>query len=173
MTKIINFYAGPGAGKSTNAAGLFYVMKRAGIKAELVQEYAKDLVWDGSFDLLKNQLLVVSEQIHRQQRLLGKVEYVITDSPVPLAVLYAKEEDKRLIEMVVDNYYQKSQNINVFVNRTKKFVQEGRVHSLEESKGIDKLVADDLGIVFDFNIDSSGDVSKLMKDILAHDNNII
>lgn len=29
-TKVINFYAGPGAGKSTNAAGLFYEMKKLG-----------------------------------------------------------------------------------------------------------------------------------------------
>ncbi len=39
MTKsiVINFFAGPGSGKSTTAAGVFFTLKTAGQKAELVQ----------------------------------------------------------------------------------------------------------------------------------------
>jgi len=40
-TKVINLFAGPGAGKSTTAAGLFAEMKRANVDVELVTEYVK------------------------------------------------------------------------------------------------------------------------------------
>ncbi len=38
-------FGGPGTGKSTSAAGLFFKMKLAQMEVELVTEYAKDLVW--------------------------------------------------------------------------------------------------------------------------------
>lgn len=44
--KVINLFGGPGIGKSTLAAGLFEHMKIAGFNVELVNEYAKDMVWE-------------------------------------------------------------------------------------------------------------------------------
>jgi pantothenate kinase len=41
-TTIINVYGGPGAGKSTSAAYLYYLLKVAGKNVELVREYVKD-----------------------------------------------------------------------------------------------------------------------------------
>ena len=42
--KVINFYGGPGVGKSTKAAGMFYKMQLAGYSVELVNEFAKECV---------------------------------------------------------------------------------------------------------------------------------
>ena len=39
--KVINFFGGPGVGKSTAACDLFVAMKKAGYKVEYVDEYAK------------------------------------------------------------------------------------------------------------------------------------
>lgn len=44
MTSVINLIGGPGSGKSTTAAGLFFRMKSMGVRCELVTEYAKELV---------------------------------------------------------------------------------------------------------------------------------
>ena len=52
--KVINLFAGPGTGKSTTAAGLFYKMKSKGYMVELVTEFAKDLVYQESFFRLKD-----------------------------------------------------------------------------------------------------------------------
>jgi adenylylsulfate kinase-like enzyme len=41
---VINLFGGPGTGKSTLAAALFTDLKMKGINAELVTEFAKDLV---------------------------------------------------------------------------------------------------------------------------------
>ncbi len=40
-TIAINFYGGPGTGKSSMAAAIFSNLKNEGINAELVTEYAK------------------------------------------------------------------------------------------------------------------------------------
>ena len=46
MSKIINLYGGPGVGKSTTAAGLFYKMKIAGYSCELAYEWIKLKVYE-------------------------------------------------------------------------------------------------------------------------------
>ncbi|TYO65512.1 hypothetical protein FXV83_16395 [Bradyrhizobium hipponense] len=61
MALVINLIGGPGSGKSTTAAGLFFLMKLAGLKAELVVEYAKELSYDENWSTLKNQLHVLAE----------------------------------------------------------------------------------------------------------------
>ena len=62
-TLLVNFYAGPGAGKSTGAAYIFAKLKMKGIDSEYVSEYAKDRVWqDDQFPLKYCQLYVTSKQ---------------------------------------------------------------------------------------------------------------
>ena len=78
--KVINFFGGPNSGKSTKAAGLFYKMNMAGYSVELVNEFAKECVWEDNVPMLKDQLYMLAHQHRKILRLEGKVEYVITDS---------------------------------------------------------------------------------------------
>lgn len=87
-TKFINLAAGPGTGKSTTAAGLFYRLKSMGINAELVTEYAKDRVWSEDFKTLGLQPYMSGKQLMRQYKLLGNVEVAVTDSPIIFSLLY-------------------------------------------------------------------------------------
>ena len=41
MTKIINLFGGPGIGKSTQAAGLYYEMKKLNMNVEMPYEFPK------------------------------------------------------------------------------------------------------------------------------------
>ena len=54
--KVINLVGGPGCGKSTTAAGLFYELKRRDYSVELVTEYAKSRVWEDSLRTLNDQI---------------------------------------------------------------------------------------------------------------------
>ena len=85
---VINFYGGPGSGKSTAAAGLFYQMKIAGYNVELTDEFAKECVWEGNIPMLADQLWVLGHQHRKILRLSDKVDYIITDSPVLLSPIY-------------------------------------------------------------------------------------
>ena len=81
--KVINLFGGPGVGKSTAAAGLFYEMKKRQLSVELVTEYAKDMVWENRQNILDDQIYIFAKQQRRIARLRDHhIDWVITDSPI-------------------------------------------------------------------------------------------
>ncbi len=139
-TVIVNLFAGPGAGKTTCAWAIASELKKRNIETEYVSEYAKECVWDNRTDLLdgsfEHQTAIYEEQNRRVQRLLGKVDVVVTDSPAILSLVYAKEKNSEFENKVLTEFGQQ-QNFNLFINRGKVFQQAGRVHNLAQSKQLD------------------------------------
>jgi hypothetical protein len=87
----VNFYAGPGAGKSTASEGISYLLKRKGHNVELIREFIKDWAYMGrpikSFD----RVHFFGEQIHREDLMLQcGVQTIVTDSPLLLIPAYGK-----------------------------------------------------------------------------------
>ena len=62
MTIVVNFVSGCGAGKSLMSALTFAELKMKHLNVELVQEFAKQLVWENRIDELDNQFLVTKTQ---------------------------------------------------------------------------------------------------------------
>jgi ABC-type oligopeptide transport system ATPase subunit len=150
-TKVINLFAGPGAGKSTTAAGLFNLMKLSGEKVELVTEYAKDLTYEKNSSILGNQMTVLGEQFHRLFRLKGQVEWIITDSPLLLGTLYAQGPFKSAgFTGTVLWAFEVFDNVNFVIQRTKEYQTFGRSQTEAEAKQVDLKVLgliDALGMV--------------------------
>lgn len=141
--KVINITAAPGVGKSTAAAGLFNVMKTLGdFKVELVTEYAKDLTYEERNVTLANQFYLTAKQDHRLRRLVGKVDWVITDSPLPLSIAYMPEEYKEWLEPAVWGAFERYQNFNVHLLRDPKrpYQTYGRNQSEAESMRLDCVI---------------------------------
>lgn len=132
MTKIINLYGGPGSGKSTTAAGVFYHLKQAGINSEYVQEFAKDLTWEERFTALQCQPYILGKQYYRLNRLLGKVDIIVTDSPVLLSMYYNNLALPEL-DVLALALHNKFDNINYFLKRIKPFMQAGRNQTKDEA----------------------------------------
>lgn len=168
MTKIINLYGGPGTGKSTTAALLYGEMKQKGINCELVTEYAKDVVWWEAEAKLKNQIYVFAKQHSRIFRLLDKVDYIITDSPLLLSCFYGRHESEEfhnLIKHEVNSH----DNIHIFLNRCKKYNPIGRMQTEDEARYIDIQIISMLqGNDIDFSIFDAGKgvVSTIMNKVL-------
>lgn len=133
---VINLFGGPGTGKSTNAAEIFALLKREGINCELVREYAKDKVWEGHPNLLKDQIYVFAKQNRKLHTVADKVDIVITDSPLLLSVIYGQEYSKTFHDLVYEQF-EKYNNLNIFLIRTKNYNPSGRLQTLEEAKEID------------------------------------
>jgi tRNA uridine 5-carbamoylmethylation protein Kti12 len=93
MAKHICIFAGPGTGKSTTCAGLFYKMKSNGYKVEYCTEYAKNLVFSKDFYRLKDQLYVLAKQSHPWFKLDSQVDYTINDGPFLLGTIYLQESE--------------------------------------------------------------------------------
>jgi hypothetical protein len=135
---VVNFFAGPGAGKSTTAAAVFAALKWSGVVCELVCEYAKDKVWEEQMGILNNQYYVFGKQLQRQLRLLEKVDVVVTDAPILLSVIYNKNVPA--FNSVVHEEFLRFNNLNYFVTRAKPYVQVGRYQDEEGAHAVDSDV---------------------------------
>jgi molybdopterin-guanine dinucleotide biosynthesis protein len=137
--KVINLWGGPGCGKSTTATGLFSLMKMRGHRVELVTEYAKELTYDKNWEMLVKQEYIFPEQYQRQLRLKGQVDYAITDSPLPLNLIYARDElkkDNKFNTWVVDGFNE-FDNFNIMLMRVKPYSHYGRKESSDKALDID------------------------------------
>lgn len=134
----INFWAGPGTGKSTIAAAIFANLKWLDKDCELISEYAKDMVWEESFKKLTNQIYIFSKQHKKHFVLDGKVDYVITDSAIPLTCIY--DNDTKYLKELVLSEFNKFNNLNILLKRTKKYNTNGRTQTFDEAISVDNKI---------------------------------
>lgn len=150
MTLVTNLFAGPGAGKSTLAAGLFAELKRRHVNCELVTEFAKDKVWEESFAVLDNQLYVFAKQFHRLKRLFGKVDVIVTDAPLLLSLYYGCRESYVFKALVMEQH-ERMGTMNFFLERPARetYDERGRMQTYDEAVAIDlslKKLLEDNGV---------------------------
>lgn len=162
-TLIINLFGAPGAGKSTGATYIFSKLKMAGIDAEYVSEFAKDKVWEKQSEVFwKTQMYVTGKQSWKIARCVGKVDVIITDSPIRLGRTYAEAVNRpKLAEAIseeADLYNDCS--IDIFINRVKPYNPNGRHQTEEESDKIAETMKQSLknqGLnLLEFNGDEAG-----------------
>jgi len=139
--KVINMFAGPGSGKSTLAAHVFALMKWKEYKVEHIQEYIKSAVYENR-NIFSDQIYIFGKQQRRQHILRHQVDYVVTDSPLLLSAVYAPEDYFPSFATLCLEVHYSYDNINIFVERTKPYVNLGRSQTYDEAKEIDDKVQD-------------------------------
>lgn len=175
-TIIINAFAGPGAGKTTSCLEITEKLKKQGFVTEYVQEYAKELVWDNKLDLLngsmENQFAILREQLNRIDRLYGKVDFIVTDSPVLLNATYLKVPNEEYIK-AIQEIYSHFDNFNYFVERNvDAFETEGRIHNLEQSLQIDDELKDTLSeLNLEYNTYNHSTIDNIVQDVIEYKEN--
>lgn len=138
---VVNLAGSPGAGKSTGAAKIFSELKMRGINCELVGEVAKDITWEHNMTALSCQEYVFGKQSYRLARCRNDVDVIVTDSPLPLTIIYTRNPAIKkpltdLVMAVFDSY----DNINFFINRTKPYNPKGRNETEAESNAISEEI---------------------------------
>jgi len=142
MALVVNLFAGPGAGKSTTAAGVFHELKKLGVSCELVTEFAKDKVWEGNKKVFCCQPYILGKQFWRLFRCDGEVDVVITDSPLLLTVVYNdRYSDLQHLNPFVFELFNKFNNLNYVIQRTKTYDTRGRNEDVLSAQAIDGEVA--------------------------------
>jgi nicotinamide riboside kinase len=143
-TILINCFGGPSSGKSTMCAGLFTKLKCLGVDSEMALEYAKDVIWEESFKKLDNQIYIFAKQLHRLKRLQGKVDVIITDSPIILSTIYVDaynvKEDNTTFKKLIIEEHRKFNAINFFIKRVHTYEPNGRLQTLEQAEQIDNKI---------------------------------
>ena len=147
MSKIINFFGGPGIGKSTQASGLFTEMKKHHMSVEYTYEFPKEVAWEGNISQLRDQFFITANQHRNISRLYGKVDYIIVDSPIILGCFY----EQRYGEGYPASFYgmtglsdflwklfKQYDNINILLKRNDEtYDTNGRLQGLQEAQEID------------------------------------
>lgn len=139
--RVINLWTGPGAGKSTTAAGLFNLMKNQGLSVELVTEVAKEFTWQKDYGSLQNQLLLLALQDQRLRRLVGQVKWAITDSPLPQGLAYCTEEYEDWLPITVEGAHSRYDNYDILLYRKKPYVAAGRLQTESAALALDLEIA--------------------------------
>ena len=145
-TTIISLYGGLGAGKSTSAAYMYYLLKAAGENAELVREYVKDWAWEGRKINTYDQLYFLGKQIRKESMLFGKVDWLVTDSPIMMNLYYASIYCEPVlsegVRAAVLSFHSQTikdgmKHYHVLLHRTKPYMAEGRYQTEDEALCID------------------------------------
>ena len=145
-TIIINIAGGPGTGKTTVAAKVFSQLKAMGYDVENVSEFAKELVWEGRSEAFNDRLYMHSEQNHRLMQMNGKLDYIITDSPLFLTSVYNSYylKDKfpksynDMIDLATIETFKLYNNRVYLLERETSYNVVGRRENQNEANDIDK-----------------------------------
>lgn len=136
----VNFFGAPGTGKTVLAHELFVHAKQQGFNCEVINELAREWAYYDRKIQGLDQLLLFAHQANREDVCLRnfKTDFVITDSPVPMAIFYSLILDDSLrssydgFSKTIDLYYP---SVNFFCkpNPKYKYHMAGRHHSRDES----------------------------------------
>lgn len=180
MSLIINFFGGPGIGKSTQSAGLFTKMKKAHMDVELTYEFPKVVAWEENHSAIKDQFYITANQHRNISRLYGKVKYIVVDSPIILGMVYKDRYSKEpeypsmfydeTFDQFVLSLFKKYDSLNILLRRDETTYDEnGRFQDLSEAKDIDqdiknRLIIHDIPFIeFDVNENTSTNIFNYIK----------
>ena len=138
---IVNFFGGPGAGKTTAAADLFISLKRNNVDAHFVGDFAQECILEGNAESLRDQVYIFGNTYHRLQSSYQQSVVTVTDAPVLLNCIYQEGLPATFNQLVLA-MHERFRNLNVLLERRDGYNHSmvGRVHSLSESVGIDKQI---------------------------------
>lgn len=140
----ICLYSGPGAGKSRLAARLYGELTE--FPVDLVSEYVKKWAYEGRKISGFDQIKIFGEQIVREELILKSGRSIITDSPIPLQLIYAQKYKvdcwPSLMEIAKD-FDKKWPSVNIFLDRVGiPYDNTGRYESFNEALQLDRNIID-------------------------------
>ena len=141
MALVINLFGGPGCGKSTLAAGVFYHLKRQGVNCEFVHEFAKGLAWEQRMGALQDQLYILGNQVRLMNRCMDDVDVIVTDTSILYGVVYSRQHPTDYqddFEQVVIAAFNSMNNMNIWVNRAYPYDPIGRYQDEDGAHELDR-----------------------------------
>lgn len=141
MIKRVNFFAGPGVGKSRLAARVFAHLLP--YKVAHVTEFVKKWAILGIKPQGEDQCLIFSNQMSEEDTLLRKADFIVTDSPIFLNAAYSQfygyEGSDELVTLA-RRFDRKFRPLNFFIDRTVAYEQFGRYQDEAAARDFDEFL---------------------------------
>ncbi len=139
---LLDLWAPPGVGKSRTMAAVFSLLKNRGHRVELSPEVAKGHSYDGNANALGDPFYILGCQEFQNSRLIGKVDYIVTDCPVGMCVVYSSKEDAPMVAQLAMHVRSRYRCFDVRLTRDpgRHFETYGRQHTEEESLALEAKV---------------------------------
>ena len=138
---VVNFFGGPGTGKTTAAARLFVELKLRNVDCEMHDEQARQCIQQGQIGALDVQPYLFGLQLYKLRTTAKNTDVVIMDSPLMLNPIYDKAKSSALRALVLEEH-RRFRNLNLFCARPTNAPHSmvGRVHDLQESIVLDERI---------------------------------
>jgi hypothetical protein len=143
-TKVINIIGGPGSDKSLYSAAIILYLNLCNKTVEVIPNYAKTLVWQRNFEVLKNQYFIAQRQFEMINMLDGQVQFLINECSLPQVLYYNENYEDNICDLAktrtqILDWYKQHNNVNLLVERgDKKYVHTGRFQDEEHARQIDR-----------------------------------
>lgn len=156
MIRRVNFYGGPGCGKSTTSTFVFTSLKRENYNVEYIPEYVKKWTYYNRKPQGFDQIYLFGKQLQAEDLALrGGFDTIVSDSPIFLSAIYAQEYGtpgaKQLKELALE-VEQTYHSLNIFLVRgDKKYNTSGRFQTAKEAEELDtKIIGNLVGYGINF-----------------------
>jgi len=147
-TKVINIIGGPGSDKSLFSSAIILHLNLHHKTVEIIPDYAKSLVWQQNFEVLKNQYFIAQRQYEMLNLLDGQVQFLITECSLPQVLYYNEHYEDNICDISktrtqILEWYGQHDNVNILVERgDKKYMHTGRFQDEEQARSIDRGLRD-------------------------------
>jgi hypothetical protein len=115
-----------------------------GKTVETIPDFAKSLVWQQNFEVLKNQYFIAQRQFEMLNLIDGQVHFLITECSLPQVLFYNENYAENICDIAktreqILQWYRQNDNVNVLVKRgDKKYVRSGRFQDEEQAREVDQ-----------------------------------
>lgn len=145
----VNFYGGPGVGKTTLAALIFAELRKTNVSCSLIPEWIKTWAYQGRPITGFDQLFSFSNQLFMEEEAIRSTGIIITDSPLFLQCMYS-DKHARIVSQHIwniaysfESYYP---SVNFLVKRSGRYEQHGRYEDEEQAIQMDNYIIQQLEV---------------------------
>lgn len=143
-TKVVNIIGGPGSEKSLVAAAIKVFFNVQGKTVEGIPDFAKTLVWQNNFEVLKNQYFIAQRQFEMLSLVDGQVQFLLNECSLPQVMYYNEAYADNICDIAkthaqILEWHGQFDNVNILVERgDKKYVHSGRYQDEDQARAIDR-----------------------------------
>lgn len=143
-TQVINVIGGPGCDKSLITSAIILHLKLHNKTVEVIPDFAKSLVWQRNFEVLKNQYFIAQRQFEMLTMLDGHLQYLLTECSLPQVLFYNENYLDNICDIgktrtQILAWHSQFNNVNIYVERgDSPYNRTGRFQDEEQARAIDR-----------------------------------